>query len=240
MQKRSLRIITYVLLLSLLCIKPITPLPMFKQVKDFITEKPAFSITLSCLLALAFVIYKFRPKVAVQDFGSDRARENEWSNFEERTRKRAEEARRERPQGAQAREEPSRASDSQRARPHCGQREDYNDFDRFRARYQQARSQPSRTNNSSLSEELKAAYRLLGINENASCWEILGQSAGSSEKKIDEAWKKLCKRWHPDRATFNKISPEMATLVMQIINEAHDKCLRKNQPDDGVQGCAQQ
>ncbi len=196
MQKRLLRIITYVLLLSLLCIKPIIPLPMFKQVKDFITEKPAFSITISCLLALAFVIYKFRPKVAVQDFRSDRAGENEWSN--------------------------------------------YDDFDRFRARYEQAGSQSFRTNNGCLSEEYKAAYRLLGINENASCWEILGLSTGATQSKIDKAWKNLCKRWHPDRATFNKISPEMATLVMQIINEAHDKCLRKNQPDEGVQGCAQQ
>ncbi len=74
------------------------------------------------------------------------------------------------------------------------------------------------------------AYRLLGIKANANCWQILGLSVESTELQIHKAWKKLCLKWHPDKAAANGISQaiitkEIMTKVMQIINEARDKCL---------------
>lgn len=52
---------------------------------------------------------------------------------------------------------------------------------------------------------------------------VLGVSLNASEKEVKEAYRKLCKRWHPD---INRGNEEMAKHKMQQINEAYNVMLQ--------------
>src|SRR5215469_11974278 len=60
-------------------------------------------------------------------------------------------------------------------------------------------------------DELKRAYDLLNVPYSA------------SERAINQAYRRLIKRWHPDRYAGGTAAHAEATQMMQLINEAHSQ-----------------
>src|SRR5215469_18570020 len=60
-------------------------------------------------------------------------------------------------------------------------------------------------------DELKRAYQLLNVPYSA------------SERAINQAYRRLIKRWHPDRYASGTPAHAEATQMMKLINEAHSQ-----------------
>jgi hypothetical protein len=54
-------------------------------------------------------------------------------------------------------------------------------------------------------------------------YQMLGVPLDSSSHSIKQAYRTLCKRWHPDRCASGAAAREESTRMMALINDAYDK-----------------
>lgn len=59
-------------------------------------------------------------------------------------------------------------------------------------------------------------------------YEVLGVSENASEEEIKRAYKKLVKKYHPDRYQNNPLA-DLAEEKLQEVNEAYDMLMKKQE-----------
>lgn len=73
-----------------------------------------------------------------------------------------------------------------------------------------------------IQELLHKAHNLLKRSKQKDYYKVLGVNRDSDEREIKKAYRKLSKKFHPDKASSEGITPEEAQTKMAAINEAYE------------------
>ncbi|KAF2470323.1 TPR-like protein [Lindgomyces ingoldianus] len=76
--------------------------------------------------------------------------------------------------------------------------------------------------NGKIQELLQKAHTLLTRSKQKDYYKVLGISRDADEREIKKAWRRLTKQFHPDKASANGITPEVAQKKMAEVNEAYE------------------